>query len=183
MKKVLFFSIISLMAMATVGSMASCDDEEASINNNDNGHGGNITPDGYVDLGLPSGTKWKTTNESKMGDTYNFYTFQEAVSAFGDNLPTKEQFEELIASCDFVWDTVRKGVNFISTANGNSIFMPALGIRSCEGEVEHVGERGFYWSSTSKDADYSVNLLFRTTDAYMYNNYPCKGQSVRLVHN
>ncbi|HJJ45480.1 MAG TPA: hypothetical protein O0Y17_00165 [Methanocorpusculum sp.] len=46
-------------------------------------------PAGYVDLGLPSGTLWKDKNESG-----GFYTYDEAMKAFGNNLPTMEQFEE-----------------------------------------------------------------------------------------
>lgn len=39
----------------------------------------------YVDLGLPSKTKWKSQNEK------GFYTIKEAMSQFGDRLPTKAQ--------------------------------------------------------------------------------------------
>ncbi|MCQ2271186.1 MAG: hypothetical protein MJZ72_00120 [Bacteroidales bacterium] len=38
----------------------------------------------YVDLGLPSGTKWKDKNES------GFYDYDAAVRSFGSKLPTKE---------------------------------------------------------------------------------------------
>ncbi len=43
----------------------------------------------YVDLGLPSGTKWKSVNEA--GDENGFYTYDEAIKAFGNKLPTKKQ--------------------------------------------------------------------------------------------
>lgn len=46
---------------------------------------------GYTDLGLPSGTIWKNFNAT------GFYTYDEAVSQFGNRLPTKEQWEELKA--------------------------------------------------------------------------------------
>ena len=48
---------------------------------------------GYTDLGLPSGTIWKNFNAT------GFYTYDEAVSQFGNRLPTKEQWEELKAEC------------------------------------------------------------------------------------
>ena len=50
----------------------------------------------YVDLGLPSGTLWKSKNEKGM-----YYTYGEAVRQFGDQLPTREQFAELKAFCSW----------------------------------------------------------------------------------
>ena len=50
---------------------------------------------GYVDLGLPSGTLWRNSNE---GGDYARYTYDEAISRFGNKLPTKQQLEELKAS-------------------------------------------------------------------------------------
>ena len=51
-------------------------------------------PAGYVDLGLPSGTLWKEQNEID-----GFCTYEQAMALFGNDLPTKEQWEELILSC------------------------------------------------------------------------------------
>lgn len=56
-----------------------------------------FSQDDYVDLGLPSGTKWKSVNET--GGTNGVYTFREALAAFGNRLPTKERFVELLNSC------------------------------------------------------------------------------------
>ena len=50
--------------------------------------------DVYVDLGLPSGTLWKANNEKSI-----YYTYNEAASQFGDNLPTLAHFEELKTFC------------------------------------------------------------------------------------
>ena len=54
---------------------------------------------GYVDLGLPSGTKWKNMNETNADDDYDFYTYDEAVRVFGDSLPNYKQFRELLTYC------------------------------------------------------------------------------------
>ena len=51
----------------------------------------------YVDLGLPSGTSWKSTNES------GFYDYDSASRIFGDKLPTKNQWEELMTFCIWTW--------------------------------------------------------------------------------
>lgn len=54
-------------------------------------------PQGYVDLGLPSGTLWKSSNE------FGYYNFNDAVNRFGNQLPTSSQFDELDKNCRWEW--------------------------------------------------------------------------------
>lgn len=131
--------------------------------------------DGYVDLGLPSGTLWKSTNE-KGG----FRTYDEAIAQFGSNLPTMEQFQELKGMCDWQWEN--KGYK-VTGPNGNSIFLPAAGFRSCDGSVGGVGSSGGYWSSTSGDSEYAWSLYFYSGGVGVDSSQRCGGQSVRLVHD
>ena len=51
----------------------------------------------YVDLGLPSGTKWKAENESGR------YDIIDALNYYYDNLPSVSQFQELIDNCTWIW--------------------------------------------------------------------------------
>lgn len=128
---------------------------------------------GYVDLGLPSGTLWKDTNESG-----GFYTYEETVNRFGDKLPTKEQWEELKDKCQWTWNG--SGYN-VTGLNGNSIFLPAAGFRNCNGNVNYVGSYGTYWSSTPCGSEKAWYLHFFSGGLGMLVNYRCDGQSVRLV--
>ena len=127
---------------------------------------------GYVDLGLSSGTYWKETNES------GFYNYENAVSKFADNLPTKEQFEELKNECEWTW--LGNGYK-VTGPNGESITLPAAGYRGCNGDVYNVGTYGSYWSSTPRDLDDAWYLDFRSSGVNMYSVARCAGQSVRLV--
>ncbi len=68
----------------------------------------------FVDLGLPSGTKWAATNEKRT------YTFYEAVSVFHRQMPTEAQFDELFNECDYKID--KKGI-LLTGKNGNSIYL------------------------------------------------------------
>ena len=53
-----------------------------------------------IDLGLSSGTKWESSNEQNAADAeYAFFTYDEAVSQFGDKLPSRQQFMELVNEC------------------------------------------------------------------------------------
>ena len=129
----------------------------------------------YVDLGLPSGTKWKSSNE-KGG----FFPYDEAVSKYGDKLPSYEQWKELVGMCDWTWSG--KGCK-VTGPNGNSITLPAAGYRSCEGSVNFVGSCGYYWSSTPYGSDNASLLFFNSGSVDLSYNKRCDGQSVRLVQD
>ena len=52
----------------------------------------------WVDLGLPSGTLWYSYVTSVRGELYAYAQLKEEL---GDNLPTKEQYEELLNYCEW----------------------------------------------------------------------------------
>ena len=161
MKKVFSILMVALMGLALC-TMFSCNNE-------------------WVDLGLPSGTKWKNANEVNVADTvYNFYTYDEAVAAFGDALPTKEQWEELKDNCQWTWND--SGYT-VTGPNGHSIVLPAAGYRSCCGSVFNVGSSGLYWSSAPCGAEYAWTLYFDSVHVHVGNSYRCYGYSVRLVQD
>ena len=153
MKKLLFFSLMCLVTLA-------------------------MQAQNYVDLGLPSGTLWKDRNEE--GGYNGYYKYDEAVSKFGDRLPTKEQYEELKGSCQWSWT----GSGYkVTGPNGNSIGLPAAGCRRCYGSVYGVGSYGDYWSSTPKDSADAWYLVFNSGGVDMSNDGRCYGHSVRLVQD
>ena len=183
MKKLRFISMMCLLALF-VASLAGCKKEDVNNNGNNNGNGGSggggSSQTCYVDLGLPSGTKWKDSNETKDdGDVY--YTFDDAVSTFGDLLPTKEQYEELQAYCTWEWQN--NGGYKVTGTNGNSIVLPAAGGRNCAGNVYSVGSYGGYWSSTPYGSEYAWRLDFDSGNVSMYYGSRCYGFAVRLVQD
>ncbi|MBQ6727277.1 MAG: hypothetical protein IJQ89_12000 [Bacteroidales bacterium] len=173
MKKLSFFSMMCLTALSIV-AIISCtknDDETEE------------PTDSYVDLGLPSGTKWKNVNETKPNDTCDFYTYDEAMEKYGSALPTKEQFDELKSCCQWTWNDTKKGCEVVGP-NSKSIFMPAVGYRNCDGSVGYVGYYGSYWSSSPYDRDYAFRLLSSSYGgAHIHDVFKCMGLSVRLVQN
>ena len=133
-----------------------------------------INAQSFVDLGLPSGTKWKTQNQTGL------YTYDDAISKFGNRLPTKDQWNELIIEC--VWEWTGSGYK-VTGPNGNSITLPAEGCRDCDGSVSNVGSTGYYWSSTPSGSVGAWYLIFGSSGVDMYNGRLCYGQSVRLVQD
>ena len=179
MKKLFILGILCLMALS-MQAQNSCVELNFQLGTNVTDCGGSVfslsvgDSTGYTDLGLPSGTKWKNFNAT------GFYTYDEAVSKFGNRLPTKEQWEELKAECQWTWN----GSGYkVTGPNGNSIVLPASGYRSCDGSVLNVGSYGSYWSSIPEDSDYAWNLDFGSGGVFVNDYNRCSGQSVRLVQD
>ncbi|MBO7502037.1 MAG: hypothetical protein J6T32_02330 [Paludibacteraceae bacterium] len=134
-----------------------------------------LIADGWVDLGLPSGTFWKDKNEEG-----NFYNYNDAVKQFGQNMPTKEQLEELRTNCTWIWNGT--GVRIIGS-NNNEIILPAAGFFLCKGDLQYAGLDGAYWSSTPDGENDAWYLRFGSGWSKMDDDDRCDKMSVRLVQN
>lgn len=133
-----------------------------------------IKAQGFVDLGLPSGTLWKNKNED------GFYTHNQA-KIFGSKLPTKKQWEELRSLCKWSW--TGNGYEIVGPT-GESIILPAAGTRVCgDKRILLVGSQGDYLSSTPDDSNSVWRLIFNPGGNFMDHGGQCEGFSVRLVQN
>lgn len=133
----------------------------------DNSRGTTSVLEGFVDLGLPSGTLWKDKNEEG-----GHYKYGQALRMFSDGLPTEEQFNELKHECQWLW----KGSGYLITGpNGNSITLPAAGTYGWGGVVT-VGSLGYYWSNGNMVLGFDSKIVYSTTKPYSDDGY-----SVRLV--
>jgi hypothetical protein len=98
-------------------------------------------------------------------------------------MPTIEQFKELIANCTYEW-AEEKGINggkFTSKTNGNIIFLPAAGLRFGS-ELHYARAIGHYLSSTLCDSYSAFNLaLFMYFVDTYYNATFSYGYSIRPV--
>lgn len=128
----------------------------------------------WVNLGLPSGTLWKTHNES------GFFTEKEAYNLFGTKLPTKKQIEELVAVCD--WEWYGNGYK-VTGPNGKFIKLPASGWRNLDGNVGDVGYCGLYWSRSYDNNERYWLLECFTNNKAINSKYWKFGYTVRLVQN
>ena len=139
-----------------------------------------VSAQGYIDLGLPSGTLWKATNES------GYYDYETAVNKFGSSLPTKQQLEELKDYCKWTWT----GNNLrVTGVNGKFIILPLAGWRNIHG-VDGVGKFGQYWSSTLDESGepwfLDLRNFLRDENFCVFVNDGGEreiGSSIRLVHN
>ncbi len=141
-----------------------------------------------------SSTLTKYCNNSSNG--YNGFTDTKTVLDMEDDaaranwggnwrMPTKAEFDELIANTTNEWMTQNgvSGRKFTSKTNSNSIFLPAAGER-WSGVLDYAGSDGTYWSSSlyegyPRSAWY---LAFGSGYVNTYNGgYRSYGQSVRPV--
>lgn len=126
----------------------------------------------YVDLGLPSATLWKAVDEP------GFYTYDEAMNNFNNQLPTNVQLEELKKECVWSWN----GTGYhVTGPNGNFITLPASGYCDCNANALYIGLGGYYWSSTATDYDAASYIFFDASKVSIYNVNRCNSFSVRLV--
>lgn len=97
-------------------------------------------------------------------------------------IPTKEQFEELIANTTHEWHTVMLGNIFTSTVNGNSLFFPTPG-NCVNGSVADVSSYGTYLTNSisTSDVKRSILMVFEYGDVFFDNYRRYCGSSIRGV--
>lgn len=102
-------------------------------------------------------------------------------------MPTNEEIEELIENTTSEWTTVNgvNGFRFTSKTNGNSIFLPAAGLRNASySPDDRQGAYGYYNSSSlSKSSSDDARILQFKSGGYVYAYYGRRrlGHSVRPV--
>lgn len=113
----------------------------------------------------------------------------------GWRVPTINEIEKLLDSTKVnnEWTTYNgvKGRIFTDKTNGNSIFLPAVGYRDPnrdinrdppDGKLYNIGESGYYWSSASDgNSVYARNLYFNGNYAVTNTSHRGNCLSVRSV--
>lgn len=128
----------------------------------------------YVDLGLPSGTKWCKMNygaktEDQLGTECEW---SQSVGSVGRK-PTRDEVNELINYCTWKW---KENKNFdgwsigvatmlvtITGPNGKSIVLPMIS-----------------WVGYAEICDYWINEMYDTTDAYYF--YRRYGETIKISY-
>lgn len=99
--------------------------------------------------------------------------------------PTKEEFEELKAHCNFIWEDRYgiKGFKVVSKMNGSSVFFPAAGYCDEDGFFSE-NETGNYWSSsvTRGNRPYDAwDFYFSPQNISLSQDYRHHGLTIRPV--
>ena len=121
----------------------------------------------YVDLGLPSGTLWAADYEQKNGEI--LYLPYEDASNF--QLPTKEQWKELLELCKWEFATVNNGeLNkcYCIGPNGNIITFLAKGYVTVNSP--RYTDQFFFWLYDSNDEVTDKDVAYVQAQYYYYGN-------------
>lgn len=116
----------------------------------------------FVDLGVPSKTLWGIYNDPEM------ISLADAIRVgYNPFLPTKEQVQELISECLWIFDEKKNGFT-VSGKNGNNIFLPL----------------GFYHTSSMiDDKHYWAFSIDEIHKGELFPSLINSGAFVRLVKN
>ena len=126
---------------------------------------------------MPSGVKWATfnvgaTTPEEYGNYYAWGETEQAAASWGGEwrMPSKDDFQELIDKCEWEWMS-KNGVNGYKVIgpNGNSIFLPAAGVKIA-GVTNDDKTHGGYWSSTI-DNELAYYLMFSYSEEGFENDY------------
>lgn len=127
----------------------------------------------FIDLGLPSGTKWRIINEDAL------MTYDEAIEKFDKQLPSYKQFKELYDKCE--WKELKDGGYKVVGPNGNHIIFPFTGFINCTGEFRMGNELGDYWTSTKKGEKDAYRVAMNARGVVFQEHPCCYARGIRLV--
>lgn len=133
----------------------------------------------FVDLGLPSGTQWKESNEA------GYCSLDIALQKYGNAIPTRAQLVELKTKCKWTW--TGSGYKVVGP-NGNYIILPAKGyvmedLFTKELKEVYIGTMGCYPSRT-RDEQFSYNIYtlnYNSQSVYENEGSDSDKYSFRLV--
>lgn len=128
----------------------------------------------YVDLGLPSGTLWKTSNEK------GFYTYLSARYYFEKSLPNRAQVKELLYNCTWKW--TGKGYK-VTGPNQKSIYFPFNGYKDCDDDLDYEGSATVLWTLDSAGSNFAYVYVLSDDQRDILEESNCWSCSVRLVKN
>lgn len=129
----------------------------------------------YVDLGLPSGKCWATTNYgTTKAEGYGNYVMWSSVDAMASNwgsnwkVPSQSDMRELINNCTWTWGSKNGVYGYnVKGKNGNSIFIPASGYKmQGQSSANQVGSWAYYWTSTYDSNDMAYILMSTSSNVY-----------------
>ena len=135
---------------------------------------------------------WGETEEKSDydWDTYKYYNNNTGCINIGSNIggtqydvahvkwggswrmPTLDEIKELVNKCSWKWTSLN-GVNgqLVTGPNGNSIFLPAAGLRYGTG-FDYRGSNGYYWSASLYESysNGAYGLYFRS-GSHLWSGY------------
>lgn len=128
----------------------------------------------FVDLGLPSGTLWKSHDEP------GFFSQSAKDSLYASQLPTMLQFYELWTEC--TWTREQLGYR-VEGKNGNHIMMPSYAYCASNGREFALGQYTSYWLAPDSSSNTVYYVFADMKKVGLAITYFHTSRMVRLVQN
>lgn len=128
----------------------------------------------FVDLGLPSGTLWKSHDEP------GFFSQSAKDSLYAGQLPTVLQFYELWTEC--TWTREQLGYR-VEGKNGNHIMMPSYAYCASNGREFALGQYTSYWLAPDSSSNTVYYVFANMKKVGLAINSFRTSRMVRLVQN
>lgn len=127
----------------------------------------------------------ENNNRSITQTNINGTSYDVASIELGSNweLPSKEQFDELVSLCNWKWEKIDGSVGYTVTGpNRNALFLPAAGCMLKEG-YKYYNQFGYYWTGNSlgKQGSMAKVLIIGIGEINLENGKKYIGRSVRAV--
>lgn len=127
----------------------------------------------------------ENNNRSITQTNINGTSYDIASIELGSNweLPSKEQFDELVSLCNWKWEKIDGSVGYTVTGpNRNALFLPAAGCMLKEG-YKYYNQFGYYWTGNSlgKQCSMAKVLIIGIGEINLENGKKYIGRSVRAV--
>ena len=122
----------------------------------------------WVDLGLASGTLWAAQPEE------GYYTYDEAREAFGGQIPSEWQWNELIKSCYIEYTYGKRSLLKLTGKKGNTLVIQSTGLMDSSSKPHDLDKFSFWAFNTAHyDSKYAFvfgNLMevMQTKKSYRY---------------
>lgn len=126
----------------------------------------------WIDLGLKSGTLWKSDIERDDNGKPLYLNHTTAEKTYKNNLPKYWQLVELYEDCTWEWKNEKSGYK-VTGPNGNSIFLPTAGYKEdklSDDTLELDLNHGYYWSAMSGGPNTSHCLYISSIDISIQYN-------------
>lgn len=127
---------------------------------------------------------WKSIGSDIAGTQYDAATV-----IMGDawKMPTATQCKELLSECDWEWTMLENNIGGykVTGKNGNSIFIPAAGLRAAN-DIVNTDKIGGFWTSTMCDdedteGDFAMAVYFYSESHTVEKGGRGYGRTIRAV--
>lgn len=131
----------------------------------------------YIDLNLPSGTKWSSCYLQDEHESMRFLSYEEADKL---NIPTAEQFEELMKYCEQVFRNLTNNPYYEMVGTNTAAIKLYKGFRH-EGSDIKKQDSFLFWLKDTREENERTNYVHIATGVGNFQRSVFKGFKIPVM--